>query len=136
MVSTRVRWSGVAAIAFGVSTAPLMVMIGAVFGVTSRYTLSIPLSAIVTGGIVWFVVVELWYTNPVTRGVIAGVLTGLLSYFVYWPLTNLWEPQFFYESLLGTTVGAIFSILWFGWFSVPLGLIAGLGVGYLRKQNE
>lgn len=130
MVSTGVRWSLVAAVAFGVATAPI-----AVSGSPGPYTLSIPLSAIVTGGIVWFLVVEYRESNPLASGAIAGVLTGLLSHFTYWVLVNLWEPEFFFNGIQGMPFMAILSMATFGVLTAPLGLIAGLVVGSLRKRS-
>lgn len=132
MVSKGVRWSGVAAVAFGVATAPIAVNLSPSPG---PYTLSIPLSAIVTGGIVWFLVVERRESNPLTSGTIAGVLTGLLSHFTYWVIVNLWEPEFFVQSIPGMPFMAIFSMATFGVLTAPLGLIAGLILGYLRKRS-
>ena len=125
-----------AGVAFGVATIPILVYVGAAFGYHSRYTISIPLSAMLTGGVVWFLVVEWRESHRLLSGAIVGAATGLLSFFVYWPLTALWEPQFFFESLPASPVIAILSILWFGLFSVPLGIIAGVFVGALRKPSE
>lgn len=146
MVSTGVRWSGVAAVAFGVATAPVVVLIGPMFDFALLPTLSIPLSAMLTGGVAWFYVVEAEVATPVKNGAIAGVLTGVFSHFPYWLLAELThvvsvvrstraEPQIF-ESIglwLGT---AVFSTVVIGWLSAPLGLIAGMLVGYLRKRSK
>lgn len=89
-----------------------------------------------TGGVVWFLVVEWRESNPLRSGAIVGVVSGLLSFFVYWPLTSLWEPQFIFDRPPGAPVISMLSILWFGWVSVPLGIIVGVFVGALRKPSE
>ena len=143
MVSTGARWSLVAATAFGMATVPVVGFIGPMFGTLP--TLAIPLSAMATGGVLWFSLVEARETPPVRSGAVAGLLTGLLSHFAYWlflhptragstVLSTHTQPQLF-ESIIDGLSTAVLSIAFIGWLSAPLGLIAGVIVGSLRKRS-
>lgn len=151
MVSQGVRWSVWAALAFGVATIPIMVPFGLFLG-PGPTTAVIPVSAMLTGGVVWFLLIERREAISVKSGAIAGAVTGLLAHIVYWLLLHL--PLLVYVALFTSaattregqqtlietfaTVPALIlvGIILTGWLSVPLGAIAGAGVGYRRDQHE
>lgn len=159
MVSTGVRWSARAAGSFGIVSVPLMIFPGlliAAFPLREDATalailFFIPLSAMATGGALWYLVVERWGPNPVISGAMVGAVTGLLSHFVFWVLFAILqatgvrsvppdiaplEPTSVSNVLRVALEATRSSVRYFGWVSVPFGVVAGVAVGYRRKWSH
>ena len=132
MVSNRLWWSVAAGVAFGLAATPISLVAGHSVGFTHPFTIAVPVSAVLTGSLVWFLVVERSGNKPVFDGLIAGVLTGLLAHIVLFALIALQVRASFSQMVWILP----FSMVFGGVFTVPLAILAGAVVGYLRKRSE
>ena len=132
MVSAQVRWSVAAGVAFGLTAAYISMIVGPVIGFTNPFTVAVPISAFLTGSIVWFLVVERRGGDPVAGGLIAGVLTGFLAHIALLILIAIQTEGGF----LGLTWMIPFSLTIGALITVPMAIFPGVGLGVFRKHYQ
>lgn len=130
MVSERVRWSVAAGGAFGLVASIISLVAGASVGFTHPFTIAVPVSAALTGGLVWFLVVEPSDNSPIFDGLIAGALTGFLAHIVLFALIALQVRARFSQMVWVIP----FSMVFGGVITVPLAILAGVLMGAYRKH--
>lgn len=132
MVSNRLWWSVGAGVAFGLTAAYISMFVGPVIGFTNPFTVAVPVSAALTGSVMWFLVVERRDGDPVVGGLIARVLTGVLAHLVLLVLIALQVRGSFVELTwmipFSLTIGAL--------ITVPMAIFPGVGLGVFRKHYQ
>lgn len=132
MVSNRLRWSVGAGVAFGLTAAYISMFVGPTIGFTNPFTVAVPVSAILTGSVMWFLVVERRGGDPIAGGLIAGALTDFLSHIVLLALIALQVRGSFVQ--LGWMIP--FSLTIGALITVPLAIFPGVAMGVFRKQYQ
>ncbi len=132
----HLRWATVAAALFVAAAAVIVVPL---FGWPSlansdgAFVVAILLAVALVGWVSWLGVERYSGRHPVLGGVGAGILTGVLAHPVAWFL----GPVVARSDLGGGSIFllpfmSIWSLLLLVWFTVPLGVIAGVMTGLLR----
>ena len=135
MASLRARWTLTAAIGFGGAAALISVVAGLLMGFPNPFSIAVVVSATLTGGVLWYALVEHHDAEPVSRGAAAGVLTGLLAHIPLWFLMMVQEPQSSVNHPSTVVSLVTLSILFGGWVTVPLAGTAGLMLGLVRRYD-
>ncbi|EMA32921.1 hypothetical protein [Haloarcula japonica] len=133
-------WATVASTLFVAAAATIVVPL---FGWPSlstsggAFAVAIGLAVALVGWVSWLGVERYSSEHPVLGGVVAGVVTGIVSHPVAWFL----GPVIARSDLGGGSVFllpfmSVFSLLLLVWFTVPLGIIAGVTTGLLRVATH
>lgn len=132
MVSARVRWSVGAGVAFGLTASYISMFVGPTIGFTNPFTVAVPISAFLTGSVMWFLVVERRGGDPIAGGLIAGVLTGFLAHIVLLILIAIQTEGGF----VGLAWMLPFSLSIGALITVPMAIFPGVGLGVFRKHYQ
>ncbi|QLH82695.1 hypothetical protein [Halosimplex pelagicum] len=134
--SEAVGWAAFAGVVFAASAAVFVVpWFGwpSVSGGDGSLALASLLAAGIVGAASWLGVERYAGGRPILGGAAAGVLTGVLAHPVAWflgPILDL-EVQAG-GSVFLTPFMSVYSLLFVGWLTVPLGAVAGLVTGVVR----
>lgn len=109
-----------------------------------------PIAVFITGALLWRLIVGTRRKNAVWKVLLTGVLTGSVSHYVSWVIVGLvqtidywssysgqgpsWlKPMGLYDMVTsGSLVFSIFSLMFFGWITVPGSVMIGL---YVRDRE-
>jgi hypothetical protein len=112
------------------------------------FIIAAPISAFVVGGFLWKFLIDEKNQSQTVKKIITGILTGTLSHYFtfillsiimnvcYWTtgncLSSLGEkPASILDMLTGAFAFSFFSLLFFGWITVP----ASIMIGFLIKKK-
>ncbi len=115
------------------------------------FAVAAPLAAFVVGGILWSRIVKDKFDS--TKIIITGLLTGTISHYItfvllsigmnicYWTIGgctgSLGEPPASILSMIGGAFAfSFFSLLFFGWITVPCSIIIGLTLRGVNKRKN
>lgn len=146
MMQSKLGWSSLMGLVAGLAAFGLSAWL--VAGNTSGWDIFViisPIAAFLTGFVLWWSLMILRRRVTVPFGLIVGVLIGILAHPVAWYLAILWmyfsgetsslgEPALTpVEGLVSAPIYAVGS-LFFGWLSVPLGLLGGGLVAFIQSK--
>jgi len=117
------------------------------------FLVAAPLAGFLTGGISWLLLVAQRKKQSVLAGVFAGALAGAVSHYVCWYLMlagaaacyaltggctgSLGDPPAnFLQALAGAAVYSAFSLVFFGWLTVPAGGLLGALLAWLQRGSH
>ncbi len=142
---------------YGIANAIIGLIIGLYISITAIgdgydvFPIAIPLVAFITGGLLWNRIVKDKFDS--TKIVITGLLTGALSHYLTFVLISIgnnicyWTtggctgtlgapPASILSMLGGALVFSFFSLLFFGWITVPYSILVGLLIKKLNKGKN
>lgn len=108
----------------------------------SAFIVTAPLAAFSTGTVFWLLLVARQQAPSRTRGILAGVLTGVVGHYLCWYLMILYQDLRFLlfnetsslgepplsplGGILGAAAFTFWSMIIVGWLTAPLGGLLGL----------
>jgi hypothetical protein len=144
-------------IKYGLINALLGLIIGIYITITATgegyflYGISAPIAAFLTGGLIWKLIVK----DKFDRGkiIITGLLTGTISHYLAFLLVSIlmnicyWTtgmctgslgepPASIFSMLIGSFAFLFFSLLFFGWITVPYSLITGFILKKIENNKQ
>jgi hypothetical protein len=133
----------------GLATAILIVYTATGDGYAG-FLLASPIAAFATAALFWWWLLDRPAIHTKTRGAIAGALAGAVAHYVCWLLLLLGAsachaalgactnslgdgPMGPVDALWAAALYSLFSLLFFGWLTVPAGALAGALVAHSRR---
>ena len=142
---------------FGALCAPVGIVVGAYIGLTATgdgyqlFFLPAGLGAFVTALGFWWLMVERGARHTLMRGALAGASAGVVAHYVCWYLLLL--GNFARAAMAGETLGGnagaidplnalwgaaaftFWSLIIFGWLTLPAGALLGAGYAKWRRRR-
>ncbi len=128
-------------IKYGIINAVLGLIVG-IFININGFAIAAPLAAFLIGGLFWKLLIK-EKTNNI-RIVITGILSGSISHYLtfilfgvignihYWTTGNTAYTPSIPDMLVRSVVMTLFSLLFYGWLTVPYAII----MGFILKRME
>jgi hypothetical protein len=106
-----------------------------------------PVSAFLIAAILWTLFITISEKTTVWRGVLIGVLTGILSHPFAWFIASVFlyltnaasslgertlNPL---EAIFGSLLFSVFSLLFLGWLTIPIGALIGGILAYVSRRS-
>lgn len=110
-----------------------------------------PMAAFLTGSVFWWIFRARQGSYGVRGGAVTGAAAGIVAHFVCWYLTILGASVCFITTggctdslggapvdplfgLIGATILSVVSLLFAGWFTVPVGALIGGALAHLQGR--
>lgn len=157
VLSSRVlikRWSR-----FALYNAAMGLIVGILIAATAKaddhwlFIAVAPVAAFITGGLLWRLFIGEQRPVTVPRVLLTGLLTGTVSHYIAWLLLSValnltyWTfgigggslndpPAGVWEMLPGGFLYSFFSLLFYGWLTVPGAIVCGMLVRWHTRDRS